>query len=501
MGSSFSNQMGQPTNTNADNMKPSQYSQSTFPQYKNFLNSSTSNGVDGSSTNTNNIGNDYRNLNETLNSRSIEISQSTEDLKPKFYENFSGGSSGYIYYETKQNGFIGSPFSGTGVTLSDLVQLTTYIPSVLGNAYQVAFSTNGIGPNLSMVRYEVPGTTSTTTTTPSTWSSWRVWSGIGPTGATGAQGLQGLQGLQGNTGAQGPQGIQGNTGPQGLQGLQGLQGNTGAQGLQGNTGAQGPIGSVALSVNGSSTFLGLSNANSRITLGDASYYIDYTGNAVFNNLNANSAKSKISGTWMTTGYTTLENKTDSQICNDTSAFKKLMILGNNAGGDRRQIGMWDDVSVDGSLTASGLNTNSVNLPASANNWLQVNNNGNAQKGVAVQNALSVVDGGTTNGGLSVGRWNEPSNSPGNGNIFATGNITAAGNSTAGQFCIGTTCMTAADLAMVKKLTGGFKLIGHTGSLYHNFDATNGNWGGNPFYEFTSPTIKGHNGDYDTWKLY
>ena len=160
-----------------------------------------------------------------------------------------------------------------------------------------------------------------------------------------------------------------------------------------------------------------------------------------------------------------------------------------------------DLNANGSLTASGLNTKLINAPVSANTWLQVNSNGNAQNGVAVQNALSIVDGAANNGGLLVGKWNDSSNSPGNGNIFATGNITAAGNSTAGQFCIGTTCMTAADLAMVKKLTGGFKLIGHTGSLYHNFDATNGNWGGNPFYEFTSPTIKGHNGDYDTWKLY
>ena len=154
-----------------------------------------------------------------------------------------------------------------------------------------------------------------------------------------------------------------------------------------------------------------------------------------------------------------------------------------------------DLNANGSLTASGLNTKLINAPVSANTWLQVNSNGNAQNGVAVQNALSIVDGGA-NGGLSVGKWNDSSNSPGNGNIYATGNITAAG-----QVCIGSTCITAADLVMVKKLTGGFKLIGNTGSLYHNFNATNGNWGGNPFFEFTNNgKISGHNGDWDTWKL-
>ena len=154
-----------------------------------------------------------------------------------------------------------------------------------------------------------------------------------------------------------------------------------------------------------------------------------------------------------------------------------------------------DLNDNGSLTASGLNTKLINAPVSANTWLQVNSNGNAQNGVAVQNALSIVDGGA-NGGLSVGKWNDSSNSPGNGNIYATGNITAAG-----QVCIGSTCITAADLVMVKKLTGGFKLIGNTGSLYHNFNATNGNWGGNPFFEFTNNgKISGHNGDWDTWKL-
>ena len=154
-----------------------------------------------------------------------------------------------------------------------------------------------------------------------------------------------------------------------------------------------------------------------------------------------------------------------------------------------------DLNANGSLTASGLNTKLINAPVSANTWLQVNSNGNAQNGVAVQNALSIVDGGA-NGGLSVGKWNDSSNSPGNGNIYATGNITAAG-----QVWIGSTCITAADLVMVKKLTGGFKLIGNTGSLYHNFNATNGNWGGNPFFEFTNNgKISGHNGDWDTWKL-
>ena len=200
----------------------------------------------------------------------IELSSSNQDLQPSFYESYSAGSAGYIYYETKQNQNIGLPFPSEDPT--NLVQLTTYIPNVGANAYQVAFSTYGTGLSYSMVRYEkaVDGT----------WGSWKVWAGVGPTGSTGAQGIQGIKGDAGSIG------LTGATGPQGIQGIQGIKGDAGTIGpigLTGATGPQGPTGTIAFTVNGSPTFLGVANNNTRITLGSTVYYIDSSGNAVFNN--------------------------------------------------------------------------------------------------------------------------------------------------------------------------------------------------------------------------
>ena len=98
MGSSFSNQVGQPQNNSSDNMKPSQYSTGTFPQYTNFLNSATYNNTNLNTTTTDSSGNYYRNYpSNSANTRNIELSNSTKDLLPNFYQTNSAGSSGYIF--------------------------------------------------------------------------------------------------------------------------------------------------------------------------------------------------------------------------------------------------------------------------------------------------------------------------------------------------------------------------------------------------------------------
>ncbi len=58
-----------------------------------------------------------------------------------------------------------------------------------------------------------------------------------------------------------------------------------------------------------------------------------------------------------------DNKTDgSEISNDTGSFKQLMIVGNKSAGGRRQVGIWDDLTVNGNLKNTGkmIVGNSVN---------------------------------------------------------------------------------------------------------------------------------------------
>ena len=100
------------------------------------------------------------------------------------------------------------------------------------------------------------------------------------------------------------------------------------------------------------------------------------------------------GIKLTNNWSGLDNSTYSELSNDTTNYKSLMILGNKSNdGSRRKIGMWDDVAI-------------------------------------------------------------------NGNLSATGDFYAAGNfyvDAAKQLCIGTTCVTKADLDNVKRLSSGFLL--------------------------------------------
>lgn len=72
------------------------------------------------------------------------------------------------------------------------------------------------------------------------------------------------------------------------------------------------------------------------------------------------------------------------IYNDNGAYKKLMVIGNNSAGGGREVGLWDNVTVNGNLTATSLGTGLVkstggtlqtagagDLPSHTHPWAQV----------------------------------------------------------------------------------------------------------------------------------
>jgi hypothetical protein len=68
------------------------------------------------------------------------------------------------------------------------------------------------------------------------------------------------------------------------------------------------------------------------------------------NVGLNNNKLRISNNW--TGFP--DKETDqSEISNDTNAFKKLMIVGNKSAGGERKVGIWDTLDVNGTLNVKG----------------------------------------------------------------------------------------------------------------------------------------------------
>jgi hypothetical protein len=293
MGIGFSNQVAQNQNETSDNIKTG-YSQPTNlnnTPYANLVGTSYTNYVNQSNSTSDDGGSVYRDLpDEMINQSFIERSSSTIDLTPEFYSINAGGSQGYIYYETKQNGFINTPF--TGEPASNLVQLNTYIPFQGANAFQIAYSTYGTTNNYSMVRYE---------TAASAWGPWRLWAGVGPTGPTGATGA---------------------TGPTGATGATGRTGSTGP------TGATGPTGSVNFNFSGTGSTFSLTNNNTRIQLGTSTYYLDNTGNIVGNAgtfsgaLNANGGMTGSGNIWTSGTVTTNSILTNSNTFKVNNVFTK-----------------------------------------------------------------------------------------------------------------------------------------------------------------------------------
>ena len=254
MGSAYSNQIDE-TNASSDT-NPNQYSRK--PE-SNYVYSNSYNEVNLSATTTDDLNSEYRNYTgSNPNTSQIESSVSVVDLTPEFYQANSGGVDGYMYYETKQNQYLSNNILPTASGYkppfpleppATLVQLTTYIPTTTSNAFQIAYSTLGQGPNYSMVRYQ---------TSTGGWGPWLVWASIGPTGATGAAGAIGPTG---STGAIGP---------------------TGARGATGATGLQGPTGNV--NFNGTGAPISFQNNNTKVQLGTTTYYFDTSGNAVLNSV-------------------------------------------------------------------------------------------------------------------------------------------------------------------------------------------------------------------------
>ena len=191
MGNTSSNQELEDQSVTYD-MAPNQYTQPPLQPsgiYANLLNSPYYNQVNTSSTITDDNGSIYRVYpNNQGNLDTIESSSSTIDLTPEFYQANSGGSSGYIYYETKQNQYISTPLVGESPT--NLVQLNTYIPVAGSNAFQIAYSTTGLGQTYSMVRYENAS---------GAWGNWQVWAGIGATGPSRIARNSGNSGNNGTT--------------------------------------------------------------------------------------------------------------------------------------------------------------------------------------------------------------------------------------------------------------------------------------------------------------
>lgn len=78
-----------------------------------------------------------------------------------------------------------------------------------------------------------------------------------------------------------------------------------------------------------------------------------------------SENTNITNNWQNTA-----NPTTSEISNDTSSFKQLMIIGNSSGnGSTRKVGIWDQLDVNGSLNVTNGISSTSTYPLNINNWL------------------------------------------------------------------------------------------------------------------------------------
>ena len=93
------------------------------------------------------------------------------------------------------------------------------------------------------------------------------------------------------------------------------------------------------------------------------------------------------------------NADTSEISNDTSDYKQLMIIGNKSGdGKTRATGVWDRLNVHGNLFVDNdTKTNSIGRNGT-DDWFRIFG---TNAGTAVYNGMSIND----NGGLAIGTWN------------------------------------------------------------------------------------------------
>ncbi|MDT8286353.1 MAG: hypothetical protein RQ748_04510 [Elusimicrobiales bacterium] len=90
------------------------------------------------------------------------------------------------------------------------------------------------------------------------------------------------------------------------------------------------------------------------------------------------------------------------IYNDNNAYRKLMIVGNNSGGGSREVGIWDNLTVAGSISGScrRVNYGAAGMTSCAAGERIMGNYGD---GVVRQWGFLVDDGGNPVGRLGFGR--------------------------------------------------------------------------------------------------
>lgn len=149
---------------------------------------------------------------------------------------------------------------------------------------------------------------------------------------------------------------------------------------------------------------------------------DDIGNIYTNNL-------KISSNW--TGYPDTGSQF-SEIANDTSNYKQLMIVGNKSAGGQRQIGMWDNININGLLSVNG--SSRFNGDVSLQSNASISGDGRIYLSSGEMIYLQPKSG------VLIAK-----------NNGSTGTLTTQGDiKTNGKFCINNTCITEAQLSAIKK---------------------------------------------------
>ena len=202
---------------------------------------------------------------------------------------------------------------------------------------------------------------------------------IGNTGPLGPKGEIGDKGDKGDSGSStGIKGDKGDSGIKGDKGDSGIKGDKGDSGIKGDTGppgGAGPLGVMTPLADAPMYFRNVGDTNHGIgysnnkgidgasiwgNLGGGLGTVSNRDSITWNNkgdmnigggaiVNNNANPIKFSSKW--SGFEGLA-KNNSEISNDTTDFKSLMLLGNTSAENGRQVKVWDDLSVDRNLNVN-----------------------------------------------------------------------------------------------------------------------------------------------------